>query len=247
MSTQPAELLQAAKLLSIGEPFLAERTATAGLRRYPDHGRLLQVRGIARHYLLHVGPAISDLEAAMTLVPLDPLAVWCLADAYENQHRTELARPLVRWLVHRADCPQRLFPRVARMLTRLGEDEAALQAWEHLDLLQPNDASTLFEMAYLMSRLGYSPRVVLPRLQRAMELDPAEISYRVQYAVMELTLGQSDIGKRILLDLPAERVACPHLATRIARALETIERPDRATAWWRRSIELARDPGYVVE
>jgi tetratricopeptide (TPR) repeat protein len=244
---QPAELLQAARLLSMGEPFLAERTATAGLKRYPDHGRLLQVRGIARHYLLHLGPAIADLEAAMALVPLDPLGIWCLADAYENQHRHDPARQLARWLISRKDCPTRLFPRIARMLNRLGEDEIALQAWEHCHKREPDNASALFEMGYLMCRLGYSPRAVLPRLKRAMELEPSDVSYRVQYALVELAAGEADQGKQILMDLPPSKVACPHLATRVAQALESLNRIDQATQWWRRSIDLARDPGYVIE
>jgi tetratricopeptide (TPR) repeat protein len=247
MSTQPAELLRAARLLSLGEPFLAERTATAGLRRYPDNGRLLQLRGIARHYLFHLGPAVADLEAAMTLVPLDPLGIWCLADAYENQKRFDLARHLARWLVGRRDCPPRLFPRLAKMLSRLGEAELALQAWEECDRREPNQAETLFEIAYLMNRIGYSPTVIISRLKRAVELDPQHAGYQAQLGLVQIAAGRTDLGRQILKDLVPSQVACPHLATRIARGLEEAHRVDLASPWWKRSIELVRDPGYQPE
>jgi tetratricopeptide (TPR) repeat protein len=247
MSTQPAELLKAARLLSLGEPFLAERTATAGLRRYPDNGRLLQVRGIARHYLFHLGPAIADLEAAMTLVPLDPLGIWCLADAYESQKRFDLTRHLARWLIGRRDCPPRLFPRLAKMLARLGEDELALQAWEECDRREPDQAETLFEMGYLMNRLGYSPAAIISRLKRAAQLDPKHAGYQAQLGLVQIASGRTDEGRQILIDLAPGKVACPHLATRIARGLEEAHRVDLASQWWKRSIELVRDPGYQPE
>jgi predicted Zn-dependent protease len=133
------------------------------------------------------------------------------------------------------------------MLARLGEDEIALQAWEEHDRREPEQATTLFEMAYLMHRMGYPPTAVLSRMKKAIALEPSNTFYQAQYAILHIAAGQPELGRAILVDLLPERIDCPHLATRIARGLEDLQRVDRATRWWRRSIELARDPGYQPE
>ena len=239
MTSKPAELLRAMRLLSLGEPFLAERTASAGLRFQPEHGHLLEVRGIARHQLGQHAKAVDDLEAAMMTVTLNPLALWCLADSSAALHQIESAQRLLSWLADRDDCPTSLLPRVADLLGRTGAEESALDVLHLWCEREPARATPHWGMAYFMARLGYSHRAVILRLRSACERAPTNAQYRAQLGSAEAEAGDLNRARTILIDLPTESIRCPHLATRIARAWDVSGDFVRSHAWWSRALQLA--------
>lgn len=238
MSTRPAEVARAVRLLSLGEHFLAERTANVGLRLNPDDGVLRQIRGIARHHLDQFDQAIEDLEVAMSIIPLSALAMWCLADSFRRSSKRKRAFDAYLWLISRKDCPPSLLARTAVGLGRMGEDELALTACEAIVERYPESPIGHGGMAYYMSRLGYSTRAILPRAMKACELAPANKDFKAQLGILLSVAGQHDKAKSVLTELTTETVGCPHLSTRIARAFESSGDPLKAGAWWKHAVHL---------
>ena len=238
MPTRPAEIARAVRLLSLGEHFLAERTANIGLRMHPDDGVLRQIRGIARHHLNQFEEAAKDIEVAMTLIPLSALAMWCLADSYRRSGKRKRAFDAYAWLIGRKDCPPGLLARTAVGLGRMGEDELALSACEALIAQYPDSPIGHGGMAYYMSRLGYSPRTILPRAIKACELAPTNTDFQAQLGILQSAGGNHEEARTVLGNVHLDTIGCPHLATRIARAFENSGDALRASTWWTRAINL---------
>jgi tetratricopeptide (TPR) repeat protein len=232
------EIARAVRLLSLGEHFLAERTANIGLRLHPNDGALRQIRGIARHHLHQFREAADDLEVAMSLIPLSALAMWCLADAYRRTSRRRHAFETYAWLIGRKDCPPGLLSRSAVGLGHMGEDELALSACEALVANHPESPIGHGGMAYYMSRLGYAPKTILPRAIKACELAPTNADFRAQLGILQSAGGNHVEARCVLGHVHPDTVGCPHLATRIARAFENSGDPLQASTWWTRAINL---------
>lgn len=240
MQTSPAELTRAVKLLSMGELLLAERSARIGLVHHPDHGGLYQVRGIARHLLGRPAQSVHDLESAQALIPLNPLAVWALAEGYVHFGHRTLARDLLTSLIGRTDCTAALLPRVAQTLRRMDELDLALRVCEKWSVEFPTQATAYWGIAYFMARLGFPIDAVADRLEKAYRLAPNRATYRAQFGLVLATAGDADRARAVLIDLAPEVVRCPHLSTRVARAWEMIGDYVHAQVWSDHAVSQAR-------
>lgn len=234
-----AALLRALRRLSDGDAFQAERAAGEGLQVDSEHGGLRQLRGVCRHLLHRFREAVEDLEIATCLVPLDPMGLWCLADSYRETGGVDRCLEHLVWLMRRPDCPASLLLKAAQSLDRLGEENAALEAYGEAARRSPESAPAHFGLARIRARLGLPAEFVLAPLARASALAPADPFYRASLHAAQVALGDAEGARRSLLSTRIDEVYSPQVASSFARALDRAGDVAMAGAWWIRAIQLS--------
>jgi thioredoxin-like negative regulator of GroEL len=148
------------------------------------------------------------------------------------------AMTVIEGLLARSTRPPEIYRSMATALARWQEDDLALRVSEAWRTDVPTSAEAHFWCAIFLARTQHSPAVVLRELRQASRLDPDNISYRAQLAIALASIGRADQASDLLVRLDVGQVACPHLATRIARTFESAGQPNKALAWWTRSLNL---------
>lgn len=239
MNAKPIQWAQAVRHLEMGEHYLAARFATQGLRQDPDLGSLWQLRGIARYYLGDFRGSVEDFETSLCLCVLNPCSLWCMSASYVELGQYRSARDGLIALLRHKQRPNSLLYPTAGLFSRMGDNELALQSCEELARKEPSSAVAYYGQALFMSRMGYPPLTIRSRLWKACELSPDSIEYRVALGTVLSSSGDFQEAIDVLSSLRLDSVLSSHLASRIARAVESAGDRERASLWWARSLRLA--------
>jgi tetratricopeptide (TPR) repeat protein len=192
MTTADDYLARGLQLHDQDQLALADACLREGIGRFPEDGRLWQLWGIARWLRADFTTALEALETAHSRVPLSALAQCALADCYLNHGKTAVARTLFRLLAADRHCPLSLTDFVASGLEAVGDYRRALQLFRRLVAHDPGDHRAWFEIASLMSRLGYPNSATVDTLGQAFRLAPDVPAYRLNLAFLQAKLGRLD-------------------------------------------------------
>ena len=212
-----------------------------GLAQDPDHGPLWQLRGLLQHAQADTGGAIRCLEAATTLGPLSATAQCVLAECYGKIGQGALAGTIFKHLATSKSCPTELLSTVSIGLQKIGDFDGALIACREAARRMPEEDTPWFGIAFCMSRLGYPADAIISPLQRAFNLAPECMSYRVGLACMLHRAGQLDRACRLIQHLSIETIdaiSCGNCLRRLAVLYDAIDEPTRRDACHHRLIAL---------
>jgi tetratricopeptide (TPR) repeat protein len=167
------------------------------------------------------------------------MGLWRLADSYCRTGALDRGVEHLVWLTRRPDCPASLLLKAAQSLDRLGEENAALEAYGEATRRLPDSAPAHFGLARIRARLGLAAELFLAPLARASALAPADLFYRASLHAAQVALGDADGARRSLLRIRIDEVQNPQVASSFARALDQAGESAYAGAWWVRAILLS--------
>ena len=229
-----SELITSAwRHFNAGDYAQAAELVGQGLSQDSDYGPLWQLRGLVQHAQGDTAAAIRCLEAATTLGPLSAAAQCVLAECYGKVGQSALAGTIFKHLVTSTSCPSELLSTVSIGLQKLGDFEGALAACREAARRMPEEDAPWFGIAFCMSRLGYPPERILSPLQRAFNLAPECLSYRVGLACMLHRAGQLDRACRLVQHLSIEAIeaiTCANCLRRLAVLYEAVDDAARRDA-----------------
>ncbi len=193
----------------------ALRLVESALEHYPDEGRLWEMLGITHHALREFAQATSALETATMLAPLSHAAQIALASCYLVSKHLEPARSIYEHLASLPDVPTHLLPNLAAGLGRLGELHLALDVHRERAHREPDCDKPLFAVAQYMHRLGYPVELIVPIVQKALELAPDRILYRVDLALLLQQCGDHEQAYQLLTAVVPDQLATVHCPPRL--------------------------------
>jgi tetratricopeptide (TPR) repeat protein len=202
-------------LLEAGDFDEAVGLAECGLRSYPDEGRLWELRGIAQGCRLCVREALGSLERASLLVPLSPFGQIALAGCYVQCNHLRSAGCIYAFLVTRDDLPPSLLADLAEGFDHAGQPEWALEVCRAAVRRVPDCHPALFAIAHYLSKLDHPADEIVPVLQRAFDLCPDEVLYRVDLALLLARCGQVHEAYLLLVDADLEELLKLHCPPRL--------------------------------
>ncbi len=194
----------------------ADIQAQLALEQWPNSGLIWQVRGLIHRRRSEFVAAREALETAMSLVPLGPAGRCALADSYVALGQHDLARTLYGDLADDPQCPTGLLAPVAAGLGNVGQPAEALKVCRILIHRDPDRHDALFGIAYYLRCLGHPVAEVIPPIQRAHQLAPDSLLYRVTLALLLGQEDRHDEAEPLLDGLDPERLGCCHCLRRIA-------------------------------
>lgn len=138
----------------------------------PEHGDLLQLRGLVLYARREFDAALSALEQASALVPLIVTAQITMADCYRRQGNRATAAVILNYLAERDDLPTSVLSSLSAGLGGIGEYLHALKVCRLAARREPDRDEPLFGMAFYMNKLDYPVERVIPLLRRALSFAP---------------------------------------------------------------------------
>jgi tetratricopeptide (TPR) repeat protein len=182
--------------------------AEQALESEGDDGGLWRFVGLLRHQAGDFRGARDALETAQALVPFDPEASCALAESLARTGRVAPALEVYDCLTADQRCPEGLMPAIAAGLGYLGDDRRALDVCVELIRRNPGHAEAHFGAAFYLRRLGRPPATALAFVERAHELAPHEILYRVSLAALLDHAGRRDEACELLRGVDLDGVSC---------------------------------------
>jgi len=191
-----------------------------GLHRHPEAGCLWELRGLISHAQGRTQRAQSWLETAATLVPLEVCGQFALAACYLQTGYLQSALAIYRHLFRARHVPSCRLPELAGGFAQLGALHEALAVWRSMAERNGDCDEAFFMMAYCMGQLAYPVEHIVPLLERAVELAPDAIRYRVALAALLEEQGELEKAYRSIAFLPVEAlrtVNCENCLRRLLR------------------------------
>ncbi|MEX2138234.1 MAG: tetratricopeptide repeat protein [Pirellulales bacterium] len=241
MSPVSELIADAWRYFNAGDYAHAAELAQHGLAQDPDYGPLWQLRGLLQQAQGDTAGAVRCLEAATTLGPLSATAQCALANCYAAVGQSALAGTIFKYLATSKSCPAELLSTVSIGLQRLGDFDGALVACREAARRMPEEDAPWFGIAFCLSRLGYPPDMILSPLQKAFDLAPECMSYRVGLACMLHRAGQLDRACRLIQHLSIETIeaiTCTNCLHRLVVLYEAIDDAARRDACSQRLTRL---------
>ncbi|WP_010585613.1 tetratricopeptide repeat protein [Schlesneria paludicola] len=224
MATQIEIVQQLSTMTSRGALQAARELAAESLVKFPDDGRLWEIAGLLDHAKGDPDSCERRLETAQTLTPLRPAASCGLADAYRHFGRNALAKDLYAHVVTLDQSSIRLWQYCALRLDEIGAVAQAVDAARRVAAAQPENAQSIFEFGYYLSRFGTASQLVAAVMKQAISLAPDQVSYRLGLADLLLSTGDRSAAFAWIQGLSArqiEQLTCPCCLERLARLFES--------------------------
>ncbi|MBX9681018.1 MAG: hypothetical protein K2X38_19855 [Gemmataceae bacterium] len=229
---------QAAQFFDAGDFTAALELSREGLFVDEDHPHLHLVFAMSCAELGEHADAIESFEEASTRVVLPPICQLTLAELYVRTKCPETARAILEFLAEPGRCPANLLSRVAQAFGLLGDDEAALGVCKRLIELRPDFHPAYFGAAYYLTQLERPVVEILPFVQRAFDLKPEQLSYRVSLALMQANLGRIDEASATVRSVCPGAIGCAGCIRRLLPAIEKLNDNELTAAWWTRALAL---------
>ena len=158
----------------------------------PNAGCHWELQGTALYATSQFEQARGALEIASSLAPLSFQGQLLLADCYARIESFEAAECIYDHLTANVEqLPVCLLAKLATLLEARGKFQQAVKVCRRAAELQPECDEAVFGLAYYMSKVGYTPRMVLPILHKAFDLAPDKLSYRLSLAQVLHRLGDT--------------------------------------------------------
>ncbi|MEC8558134.1 MAG: hypothetical protein VXZ82_24260 [Planctomycetota bacterium] len=206
----------------------------------PDSGPAWELRGLLESHLGFVSAAVSSLEQASLLVPLQPLASRCLALDYISQDRHRLGVELLVSLARAQQDPY-FVRRINYDLLKLSEYQASHQMLTE-SLACVDSALLWHELSATLSKLNRPAEESLSAAMRAISLSPDFASYRVTAASLLVTMNEADDAFYLVRDLSAKQIQeldCSCCLWRLIHIYNCFDSDERVRLCYSRLHELS--------
>ncbi|QDU95477.1 tetratricopeptide repeat protein [Lignipirellula cremea] len=199
------------------------------LSKDEDNGRLWELRGLIHRDRGEPHQCADAIERASLLTPLQPLARVCLAEAYGQLNRRELARDLYRELFHASDMTVALLLQTAVGLDAIDQPALAMRACQNAIELDPLASQPYYDMGYYAARCGRPPQVVESLARKAISLDPDRVSYRVGLAALMLKHERFEEAYEVVSHISQEQIRSVRCRCCLVRLVSLFEQSGDAT------------------
>lgn len=204
---------------SSGNLSFAIKLAEYGLAEEEDHGPLWEVLGLAQRDLGRTEEALDSLERASLLIPLKNVSRIVLADCYAQHGRRDLAKDLFLSAAISGRLDEIELLQVAAGLEGIDEPRLAMEACRRAGKLAPDFGQVHYDMGFYASRCGHPPHLVEALVRKAIELEPANIHYRIGLTSLLIRFGRNHEAHEVVWQLTSaqiQEVTCRCCLKRIA-------------------------------
>jgi predicted Zn-dependent protease len=194
-------------------------SATDSPARMAD--RLLQSGSEDGHAYVRVGLELSDagdltrcralLEMAQIFVPLSVLAELALSECYVESNDVDLAIGLLENVARRESAETRTLLRVASCFKEVGCDRDAWITCRRAVRESPDEAQAWFDLSTYMGRVGFPFSKIELVVQRAIDLEPNNVVFRISLASALSRLGREENAYAVIRRFGAnelEQICC---------------------------------------
>lgn len=188
-----------------------------GLEQFADAGCLWQLLGLVQGDCGAWREAMSSLERASHLIPLEPPASFTLAMCYLRDGQREMAVLVLRRLAVNPQTPQWLLPMIASNLGSLNEHVHALSACRQILRRDGRRHDAHFGVGFYFRKLGLPAERCLEAFWRAHHLAPRVGLYRIVIAGLLEDEGDADTAWDMLRGVDISEVKCPGALRRMMR------------------------------
>ncbi|WP_404306449.1 tetratricopeptide repeat protein [Neorhodopirellula lusitana] len=227
--TKPADKSQAAlNSLATAQPDAWQRYKNGQLAEVvklcskSDSADSLQLLGLALHDLGRPLEAADAFEKASLLCPVQDEVRIALASCYAQLRRIDLARELYLQLALSRRLSPTLMLQVAAGLEAIDAPQLAMQVCEWITEQDEHVAQAYYDMGYYSARSGQPLYMTEALTCRALQLDPANVHYRIGLVSLLIQLDREDEAAQAMQPLSVldiRRVTCVSCLTRIATVL----------------------------
>lgn len=208
----------------------------------PECGSGWMLRGLIRHARKQWRSTVLALEEASVRIPLTPLAVCALADAYREVGNNSWAKESYREVLRQDHTPAPLLRRVASGLDALDDPQLAVMACRRALALEPDSAPIYFELSYYLGRCGASTATIASVARRAVHLEPDNWKFRIGLAIFLQFRNRLTETAEILAPVELNQIRAMNCACCLERLLKLFEAiNDQTRAGWCRT-QLDRLP-----
>lgn len=222
-------------LFQQGQRDESEVLLRSGLEQFADAGCLWQLLGLVQENGGAWREALTSLERASHLIPLEPPASFTLAMCYLRDDQRELGVLLLRRLAVREQTPTWLLPVIASNLGGLGEYPAALAACRRILRRDATRHDAHFGVGFYYRKLGLSAARCLEAFLRAHALAPRVGLYRIVTASLLEDEGETDEAWELLRGVDINEVRCP---AALRRMMHLFASKRDVTGWGRCQMRL---------
>ena len=232
---------RARELYLTGKEDLAIQMLNRALGNAPEDGAAWELRGVICHGRKDLKAALHALETATSLKPLTLGGELALADCYARLDFKETAHAIYSHLADGDKLKPQYVPDVVVGLSGLGDNRRALRLCREAAERDPLCDQATYGMAYYMAKCGYPGEVVLPVLQKAVQLAPEVVQYQVSLANLYDEIGQREQGLGVMSRLDVKQlqsIGCANCLCKFADWFEVAGDSNRRDACLSRMKEL---------
>ncbi|MCG8650616.1 MAG: tetratricopeptide repeat protein [Pirellulales bacterium] len=211
----------------------------------PDHGYAWELLGLVFRDRGQFVAAADALERASLLVPIRTEARIALATCYANLQRKRLACELLVALVDSGQLDIAQLLDVAAHLESMDQPRLAMEACRRASRIDFETAQIHFDMGFYAARSGCPPHVSEALTRRAIDLDPANVHYRIGLASLLVRLDRFEEAHHIVADISDSQiqdVTCMCCLERVGNLLQSFGDPQRAQRCRERLRQLRGEP-----
>lgn len=206
---QISQLLQQA--VDHGDADRVARLAEQRLRLAPHDGRVHEEIGLAFHEINRPGRAQELLELAQLMVPLKPEAELALAECHIKFDKPDLAVGLLENVGQREQVDTQTLLRAAAGMNGLGNCREAWLICRRAVRQSPDDGQAWFDLSVYMGRVGFPFSQIERVVQRAIDLEPDNVVFRISLASALARLGREDHAYAVIREFGVselEQIGC---------------------------------------
>ena len=201
----------------------------------------LELLGLIRHDQGRSDEAIKAIERAQKLDQVGDRAKIALASCYADRGRTDLAREQFLQLAISRELSPALMLEVAAGLASIDAVQMAIQVCQWAIDRDESNAQAYFDMGRYSARLGRPTYVCEALIQRALQLSPENVHFRIGLASLLIQLSQPSAALTTIRTLRADQIesaSCASCLSSIASLLRDHDQVELAGLCERRAAEL---------
>ena len=202
-----------------GQYDAADELVSHLLQTNPDDGKLQELHGIIRNAQGNLEGAIASLEYASLFIPLSLAGQCVLAQCYLAVGQRKLANEIFRFLISRPRLTPSLLPLIAAGFTGLGNHQLALEACRRAAESGIDNGEPWFGIAHHMERLDYPLEMLTTELQKAIELEPRRIRYRIKLISIRQRMGHHTEAQAVAAQICLDQILSLRCADSLKRLL----------------------------
>ena len=188
-----------------------------------EDGRAYEKTGLALSNLRDLPRCRDILEVAQMLVPLSAAAEQALSECYVESNDPDLAIGLLENVARRETTESETLLRTASSFRKLGRNRDAWQTCRRAVRQSPDDAQAWFDLSIYMGRVGFPFSKIEQVVQRAIDLEPNNVVFRISLATALFSLGRKDNAYALIRRFGAkelEQICCSGCLERLRLLFE---------------------------
>jgi Flp pilus assembly protein TadD len=195
----------------IHAPLTVAQIADFLIQSDSEDGRALESSGLALNEAGDLSRCRVVLEMAQMLVPLSASAELALAECYVVTKDADLAVGLLNHVARSASANSPTLLRAASLFKELGSFREAWLACREAVRKSPDDAQAWFDLSASMGRVGFPFSKIELVVQKAIDLEPDNVVFRISLAAALAKLGREQHAYAVVRRFGAkelEQICC---------------------------------------